>query len=139
VDIYTRIGDGMRTVYILERLEKLGIMWTVGQRATQFIPKAPFLVLRNSGSLAQSSSPGSQEPVDNQTFLMLAEQRARQKPGSTSFTPPMAFDENLVEMYRGCYMSAPMAQGEPIIFKPLTRVSSKASRRRDVLRRLSID
>jgi hypothetical protein len=139
MDIYTRIGDGMSKVNILIMLEKLGIEWADGRPFTQFIPEAPFLVLCNSGSLAQSSSTGRQEPVDNQTFLMLAEQRARQKPGSTSFTPPMAFDESLVEMYRLHYADQAMLQGYPIMPRPLTRVSSKVSRRRDVLRRLSID
>jgi hypothetical protein len=139
MDIYTRIDDGMSKVNILIMLEKLGIEWADGRPATRFIPEAPFLVLCNSGSLAQSSSTGSQEPVDNRTFLMLAEQRVRAIHGSISPMAPMAFDESLAKMYVECYMSAPIPQGEPIIFKPVTRVSSKASRRRDVLLRLSID
>jgi hypothetical protein len=139
MDIFTRIGDGMGKGDILIMLEKLGIVWNAGQRATQFIPEAPFLVLCNSGKLGQSSGSGSQVPVNNQTFLMLAEQRVRSRPGSISFTPPMAFDESLAQMYKKHYVDLPTLQGKLRMSKPLNRVSSKVSRRRDVLRRLSIE
>jgi hypothetical protein len=143
VDIYTRIGEEIPKGVLLAKLEKLGILWQSGDAATRYNPCSEYLVLQSCGTLTQSSGIRGCSAVLNQDFLLLAEQIRASKRATIGLDSGAALamksDGSLELLYKQHYAGQFIPPGIQMQLKPVTRVSSKVSRRRDVLRRLSID